>query len=99
MAIIDLSILSTSGGIALFILVGLVLIKYAGFRDKIATALGFAVASAMFFILDASTKAGFWALAQFAKAQSALGMIFGIIAWILLLVSAVMVTVEMAKVK
>lgn len=90
---------TTSSGIAIFLLVGVVLLKYSGYKDKIAKGLGFAVASAMFFFLAAATDMGFWMMNELAQAQYALGILWQVIAWILLLLAAFMVTGELAKVK
>lgn len=85
--------------IATFILVGIVLLKYSGYKDKIAKGLGFAVAAVMFMYLDVATGAGFWLLPSLGQAQYALSLIWQVISWILLLVAAFLVTSDLAKVK
>ena len=82
-----------------FVLVGIVLLKYSGYKDKISRGLGFAVAAVMFWWLTAATGIGFWARPELVQAASALGVIWQVIAWILLLVGAFLVASDLAKAK
>ena len=82
-----------------FVLVGLVLLKYSGFADRIRRGLGFVVAAVMFWWLTAATSIGFWNRPELVQAQSALGVIWQVIAWILLLVGAFLVASDLAKAK
>ena len=85
--------------VATFILVGIVLLKYSGYRDKLNRSLGFAVASVLFMYLSALTGMGFWNRPELLDAQEALTIIWQVIAWILLLVSAFLGASDLAKVK
>lgn len=85
--------------IATFILVGIVLLKYSGYKDKLAKSLGFAVASVLFLYLGALTEVGFWGRPELASAQAALVIIWQVIAWILLLVAAFLAASDLAKAK
>ncbi len=85
--------------VATFILVGLVLLKYSGYQEKLKRSLGFAVASVLFMYLGAVTSLGFWNRPELLGAQEALSIIWQVIAWILLLVSAFLAASDLAKVK
>lgn len=85
--------------VATFILVGIVLLKYTGYKDRLGKSLGFAVASVLFMYLSAVTGMGFWNRPELLGAQEALTIIWQVIAWILLLVSAFLAASDLAKVK
>ena len=85
--------------IATFILVGIVLLKYSGYKDKLNRSLGFAVASVLFLYLTTLTSYGFWSRPELVGAQEALIIIWQVIAWILLLVSAFLAASDLAKAK
>lgn len=84
---------------ALTILVGIVLLKHSGYANKITRGIGFLVASALFFFLEAATSMGFWTLAKLAYAQEILILLWSVIAWALLLLSAFIVAVKLIKMK
>ena len=85
--------------VATFILVGIVLLKYSGYKDKLSRSLGFAVASVLFMYLGSVTAMGFWNRPELLGAQEALTIIWQVISWILLLVSAFLAASDLAKVK
>lgn len=90
---------SASVELATFILIGIVLLKYSGFKEKIEAGLGFAVAGVMFLYLNAATEVGVWTLGGLASAQYALSLIWQVIAWILLLVAAFFVARDLVQFK
>ena len=85
--------------VSTFVLVGIVLLKYSGFRDKISRGLGFAVAAVVFWWLTAATSFGLWARPELIEVGAALGIIWQVIAWILLLVGAFLIASDLAKAK
>jgi hypothetical protein len=82
---------------ALTLLVGVVLLKYGGFVEKVRYGLGFLVASALFFFLEGATSMGFWTLGELSSAQAVLVVVWGAVAWVLLLLSAFIVATELTR--
>ena len=85
--------------VATFVLVGIVLLKYSGYKEKLSRGLGFVVAAVMFWWLTAATGIGFWTGSGLIQAAQALAVIWQVIAWILLLVGAFLVASDLAKAK
>ncbi len=85
--------------LALFILIGLVLLKYSGLLNKIMKGIGFFVAGIFFLFLDAATSIGFWALPSLAQAQYGLGILWEVIAWILFLIGAFLIASDLISTK
>ncbi len=80
--------------IALLVLVGLVLLKYSGLLKKIMRGVQFLLVGIFFLFLDVVTGYGFWAMDSLAKAAGYLGMIWQVIAWIMFLLAAVFVAID-----
>ncbi|MFO7872695.1 MAG: hypothetical protein R6U26_03610 [Candidatus Undinarchaeales archaeon] len=80
--------------IALLILVGLVLMKYSGLLKKVMRGVSFLLVGIFFLFLDVVTGYGFWAMDSLTKAAEYLGMIWQVIAWIMFLLAAVFVAID-----
>jgi len=88
-----------SAALGIALLIGVVLIKYSGYKERISHPLGFFVAAALFLFLDAATGCECFALGSIAQVQANLGMIWQIIAWILILIGTFMSTIELTRMK
>jgi|GEM_PF-6596122 len=84
---------------ALILLVGVVLVRYSGYAQRIKYGLGLLIASAVFFFLEAVTNMGIWTRAELVYAQGILVVAWNAIAWILVLLSAFFITAKLVKVK
>ena len=81
--------------VALLVLVGLVLLKYAGLTAKIMKGIGFLIGAVFFLFLEAFTSIGFWTMPGLASAQYGLTLIWGVIAWIMFLVGTFMIASDL----
>lgn len=80
--------------IALLVLVGLVLMKYSGLLKKVMRGATYLLVGVFFLFLDVATGYGFWAMDSLSKAAGYLGMIWQVIAWIMFLLAAVFVAID-----
>ena len=80
--------------IALLVLIALALLKYIGVTTRIMRGIGFLLIGVIFLFLDVITGTGFWTLSSLATAQSYLGIVWQVIAWIMFLLAALFTAID-----
>jgi len=75
--------------LALFVLIGLVFLQYAGFAKQFSKGLNYAVGAVMFFFLDAATTMGVWSLSFAQGFTGILSQLWTTLGWLMLVMAAV----------
>ena len=86
---------TTTIGITLGLLVGLVLLRYSGYLDRVKKAAGFIVAGAMFYFINIAWTAGTFASKVSSSAAGWLTFVWELIAFILIIIGSLWAAAEL----
>jgi len=87
-------------GVGVGLLLGLALLKYSGYAAGVKKELSYIAAGAMFLLLSAVTGTGLEGVAGFEQAVGYINIIFVVVAFLLTLIGAVLMAVQIfAKIR